>query len=323
MLPREKAGKGRKGTIHSMLAWALVLCAFILTAGQVDKADAQDYQTRKLIRNLLKIGYPLTREDVIALDKIGMRFDSTNRIDVLEKILVDRASIHDRKRYDYFTRTEVICDALRLLDEHNLPVTHSLIDNLNREDGWELREKALLAFMAAKRGIRYRDNTDYLLAVLPQYDRDIEKNYGIEASQAIIDIMNFLTYLSELFGYKGDRQILLALFEYSANAYGFPAEYLSHIFVDMFLFSPEVFVSNLADQDERTRKTVTTALVFGMRNNQVREKVKKILSQNRIAADQSDKSTARSIVRKLRTQIDHVAEKTAPKMPRQPVGGDK
>ena len=318
--------KGLRQSINAIITiavWTLLLCTILLSGSVLDRAQAQDYQTRKLIRNLLKIGYPLDREDVIALDKIGMRFDITNRIDVLNKILSDRESIHNRRRYDYFTRTEVICDALRLLDEHDLPVVHGLIDNFNQAQGWETREKALLAFMAAKRGIRYRDNTDYLLEVLPQYSRDLEKNDAIEASQAIIDIMNFLSYIAELFAYKSDEKILLALFAYASNAYGFPAEYLSHMFVNMFLYNPQVFVSQLAKQETPTTNTVTTALVFGMRNNQVREKVKAIMDQDLFSQEDDGYDVAITIMSKLKAQIEHVAKETPAITSGMPMGQDQ
>jgi len=211
-----------------------VVCIFILCVGLVGETQAQDYNVTNLVRNLLKIGYPLEREDVIALDKIGMQFGSKNRITVLEEILRDRDSIHSRSE-DFFIKTEIIIDALRLLDEHDLPVVYKLVDELNQQDGWEMRERALLAFMAAKRDIRYPSNTAFLLEVLPQYGSDLEKIYSGDTSHAIIDVMNCLTYLADLFVYKGDKDILNALILYSARAYGYPAEYLSHMFIDMFL----------------------------------------------------------------------------------------
>jgi hypothetical protein len=210
------------------------------------EVQAQNYHASKLVRNLLKIGYPLDREDVSALDKIGMRFDSKNRITVLEKILQDRDFIHSRKDIDYFIRTEIISDALRLLDEHNLPVTHRLIDEFNQQAGWEKREKVLLAYMAAKRDIRYPSNAVYLLSVLHQYGKDLERIDSAESTQTILDDMNCLSYLADLFVYKGDKDILNGLILYSSGASGFPGEYLSHRFIDMLLLRPKVFISTLA-----------------------------------------------------------------------------
>jgi hypothetical protein len=93
---------------------------------------AQNYIAH-LVRNLLEMEYPLTEEDVLALDKIGMRFDTKNRITVLEKILMDRNDIHSRKEVEYFVRVETICDALRLLDELDLPVVNTLVEKLSRQ----------------------------------------------------------------------------------------------------------------------------------------------------------------------------------------------
>jgi len=258
----------------------------IITAGAVillisfgGKVYAQNYVAH-LVKNLLEMEYPLTKEDVLALDKIGMRFDSKNRITVLEKILMDRDDIHGRKEVDYFVRIETICDALRLLDELELPVANTLVEKLSRQQGWEPREKALLAYMAAKRDIRYRVNVDYLLRILSQHGSDSEKAYSGETPTAIIDVMNCLSYLADLFVINADTDILNSLFRYGSRAYGFPAEYLSHQFVDMFLMRPRVFVTTLAIKDDPIVTLVINGLIFGIRNNQVREKVKEVLRKD-------------------------------------------
>jgi hypothetical protein len=278
------------------------------------EAQAQDYNVTNLVRNLLKIGYPLEREDVIALDKIGMQFGSKNRITVLEKILRDRDSIHSRKD-DFFIKTDIIIDALRLLDEHDLPVVYKLIDELNQQDGWEMRERALLAFMAAKRDIRYPANAAFLLEVLPQYGSDIARIYSGDTSHAIIDVMNCLSYLTDLFVYKGDKAILNSLILYSARAYGYPAEYLSHMFIEMFLLRPEVFISTLAVKDSHTVNTVIKSLIFGIRNNQVRAEVKAVLQKDLFAADDPNQRTLDLIITKFNSQIDLAVNKTLPEVP--------
>ncbi len=245
----------------------------IITAGAVilvlslgGEAFAQN-NIAHLVRNLLKMGYPLNKEDVLALDKIGMRFDSKNRITVLEKILADRDFIHSREEVDYFIRTEAICDALRLLDELDLPVARTLVEKLDQQQGWEAREKALLAYMAAKRDIRYQANVDYLLRILPQHGGDLEKIYSGETSRAIIDVMNCLSYLADLFVYNGDTYILNALIRYGTRAYGFPAEYLSYQFVDMFLMRPKVFVATLAIKDDPIVHTAGPSLIARVPTN--------------------------------------------------------
>jgi hypothetical protein len=292
----------------------IVACIIILCVGLPGEAQPQNYNVSNLVRNLLKIGYPLEREDVIALDKIGMKFGSKNRITVLEEILRDRDFIHSRKD-DFFIKTEIIVDALRLLDEHDLPVVNKLIDELNQQEGWEKRERALLAFMAAKRDIRYQSNAAFLLKVLPQYGSDLERTYSGEAFQAILDIMNCLSYLTDLFVYKGDKDILNSLILYSARAYGYPAEYLSHMFIDMFLLRPKVFISTLAVKDDQTVNTVIKSLIFGIRNNQVREEVKAVLQKDLFAADEPNQRTLDFIITKFNTQIDLAVNKALPEVP--------
>jgi len=167
-----------------------------------------------------------------------------------------------------------------LLDELELPAARTLVEKLNQQQGWEAREKALLAYMAAKRDIQYQANVDYLLHILQQHGGDLEKIYSGETSRAIIDVMNCLSYLADLFVYNGNTYILNALIRYGSRAYGFPAEYLSYQFVDMFLLRPKVFVATLAVKDDSIVNTVTDALIFGIRNNQVREKVKEVLRKD-------------------------------------------
>jgi|GEM_PF-1128295 len=289
-----------------------VVMLFISFGGDV---YAQNYISH-LVRNLLKMEYPLTKEDVLALDKIGMRFDSKNRITVLEKILMDRDDIHSRKEIDYFVRTETICDALRLLDELELPVAKTLVEKLSRQQGWEAREKTLLAYMAAKRDIRYRVNVDYLLRILSQHGSDSEKADNGEASMAIIDVMNCLSYLADLFVINGDTYILNSLIRYGSRAYGFPAEYLSHEFVDMFLMRPRVFVSTLAIKDDPIVNSVINGLIFGIRNKQIREKVKEVLSKNLSSMEAPGKRVVILLTDKVHKQ-DELDDLAGPKASQQ------
>ena len=286
----------------------IVAYIIILGVGLLGEAQAQDYNVANLVRNLLKIGYPLEQEDVIALDKIGMQFGSKNRITVLEEILRDREFIHSRNE-NFFIKTDIVIDALRLLDEHDLPVVHNLIDELNQQDGWEIRERALLAYMAAKRDIRYPSNVTFLLEVLPQYGSDLARIYSGDTSHAIIDVMNCLSYLADLFVFKGDKDILNALILYSSRAYGYPAEYLSHMFIEMFLLRPKVFISTLAAKDNNTVNTVITSLIFGVRNNKVRAEVKAVLQKDLFAADDPNQRTLDLIITKFNTQIDLAVNK--------------
>jgi hypothetical protein len=292
-----------------MLKKIISACAVMLLFTPWVEARAQD-NIAHLVKNLLKMGYPLKKEDILALDKIGMRFDSKNRITVLEKILADRDFIHSRKEVDYFTRTETIMDALRLLDELELPVVRTLVEKLNQQQGWEAREKALLAYMAAKRDIHYQANVNYLLRILPQHEGYLEKNYSGETSGAIIDVMNCLSYLTDLFVYNGDTYILNSLIRYGSRAYGFPAEYLSYQFVDMFLMRPKVFVATLAIKDDQTVHTVTNALIFGIRNNQVREKVQEDLRKDLSSVPEPSRHVVILLTEKISKQSDLAGQET-------------
>jgi hypothetical protein len=263
-----------------------------------------------LVKNLLEMNYPLTKEDVLALDKIGMRFDTKNRITVLEKILMDRDDIHSRKEVDYFVRIEAICDALRLLDELELPVADKLVEKLIQQQGWEPREKALLAYMAAKRDIRYKVNVDYLQLILSQHGSNSEKAYSGETSAAIIDVMNCTSYLADLFVINGDTYILNSLIRYGSRTYGFPAEYLSHQFVDMFLMRPRVFVATLAIQDDQIVNSVINALIFGIRNNQIREKVKGVLRKDLSSMEAPGKRVVVLLTDKVHKQEELAGPKT-------------
>ena len=181
-----------------------------------------------------------------------------------------------------------------------------------------MRERALLAFMAAKRDIRYQSNAAFLLEVLPQYGSDLERIYSGDTSHAIIDVMNCLSYLADLFVYKGDKNILDSLILYSARAYGYPAEYLSHMFIDMFLLRPKVFISTLAVKDSNTLNTVIKSLIFGIRNNQVRAEVKAVLQKDLFAADEPNQATLDLIIKKFNTQIDLAVNKARPEAPVSP-----
>jgi hypothetical protein len=297
----------------------------IITAGAIilllsfwGNVYAQNYIAH-LVRNLLEMEYPLTKEDVLALDKIGMRFDTKNRITVLEKILMDRDDIHNRKEVDYFVRVETICDALRLLDELDLPVANTLVEKLSRQKGWEAREKALLAYMASKRDIRYKANVDYLLRILAQHGSDLEKANSGEASTAIIDVMNCLSYLADLFVINGDTHILNSLIQYGSSAYGFPAEYLSHEYVDMFLIRPKMFVATLAIKDDPTVASVINGLIFGVRNDQIREKVKGVLNKDLSSMEAPGKRVVMLLTEKVHKQEELANPEAVQQHPAPPV----
>ena len=104
-------------TVFIAILSSMLLLVFL------EKAYGKDY-ARLLVKGLIKLEYPLDRMDVIALDKISMRFDTKNRFDVLKMILRDRDKIHNSKKGDYYEKVDVICNALHLLDELDLPRTN-------------------------------------------------------------------------------------------------------------------------------------------------------------------------------------------------------
>jgi hypothetical protein len=300
----------------------LITVVVVLFLGLLGEGHAQNDITH-MTKNLLKMGYPLTKEDVLALDKVEMRFNSMNRVTVLEKILKDRDVIHRREQVDYFIRTETICDALRLLDELDIPVVNTLISQLNLQQGWEARENTLLSFMAAKRNIRYPENVNYLLGILDQYGRDVEKIDQEESYRTIIDVTNCLSYLADLYVYKGDRQILNSLITYSSRAYGFPAEHLSHMFVDMFLMRPKELAETLAARDKKTINTVINAMIFGVRNNQVREKITAVLNKDFSLTEGPGKPVIIILTNKIHSQAGPTGSNHLQKNTPQPAGSAK
>ncbi len=257
----------------------LIFCFLFIILLFPAEGGGRDY-LRHLVKNLYNIGYPLEKDDIIALDKIAMKFNSKNRLDVLIKILMNRDFIHDLKGADYFVRTEVICDALRLLDEHELPSVKAMITTLDGQEGWEKRERTLLAFMAARRDIRYEGNSAYLLQALREYCSDGDRPSDEQISQTIFDVCNCLSYLADLFYYKGDIIYLKALIEYGAKAYGYPAEYMSNMFIDILLKKPSVFIVVLATYPDDTVKVTINSLIFGRWNEEKTKKIEEILQNS-------------------------------------------
>jgi len=276
-----------------------IFSIFILWASS---AYARNY-VQSLVGNLLAIGYPISKKDVIALDKTAMRFDEWNRIDVLKKILSDRKKIHSIPGADYYNKTGAICDALRLLDEHDLPETDALIEVLSRENGWETREKALLSYMAAKRGVDYQSNVAFLLSALPQYGGRTETGISGEISFEILDFCNNLSYLADIFNHTGDIAIGNALIHYAAQAYGYPGEYSSRLLVDMCLQQPEVFIPIVAAKDEHTRKLIIDAMVSGIWNNQQKENVLEVITQKLRPNNDQEKKTVTFLSEKIRLRF--------------------
>ena len=167
--------------------------------------------------------------------------------------------------------------------------------------------------MAAKTDIRYNENANYLLGILDQYGSDLEKTYQEESYRIIIDVINCLSYLADLYVYKGDRHILNALITYSMRTYGFPAEHLSHMFVDMFLMRPKELAETLAARDAQTINAVTNALIFGVRNNQVREKIMAVLNKDISLVEGPGKPIIILLTKKMHNHAGPTGSKTLQK----------
>ncbi|NOY68521.1 MAG: hypothetical protein GXP53_03385 [Deltaproteobacteria bacterium] len=279
---------------NTKIAAVVIGLSFLLSTA----VYAQNY-IRPLVKNLLAIGYPISAADVVALDKISMHFNTRNRIDVLKQILSDRQKIHGIKKAGYFEKTEVICSALRLLDEHNLPETDALIGELSRQGGWEKREKELLSYMAAKRKIEYSSNVAYLLTALAEYSGNSELSSKVEISAEILDLCNCLSYLSGIFNHTGDLRIINDLFRFASQAFGYPGEYVSRLLVDMFLQQPKIFVSNLAAKDEQTKNTIIDLMVFGIWNSQLKENVMEAIHDNLVLKGDSEKHAISLLIKKI------------------------
>jgi hypothetical protein len=277
--------------------WFLPLLALLSVSFQ-PAAHGKNYPSL-LVQGLIRLGYPLDREEVIAIDNISMRFDARNRIDVLTRILSDRPTIHATKTGDAFLQTEVICNALRLLDELDLEITRQLIEKLINEQEWRPREQRLLSYMAAKRDIDFNANAGFLISSLSRQRADFEAEWGNEASLAILDTCDNLSFLADLFIYKGDRAILNAMFNYAGQAYGYPKEYLSHMLMEIFLQRPRLFVDILGENDRDRTHVVVNSLIFAIWTNDVKGKVDKLL-----ADELSDENySANRVVHMLRTRL--------------------
>ncbi len=256
-------------------------------------------EVRDLVADLLAIGYPVSKADVVALDKFAMRFDSRNRLDVLKKILSDREAIHNIETAGYLAKTEAVCNALSLLDEHNLPEVDAFIKALSHQGEWEQRERERLSYMAAKRDIDYASNVAYLLGALAQYTRNPESVEAVDISVRILDLSNCLSYLADLFGHTGDARILNALLKYAAHAYGYPGEYMSRLFGDMLIHQPNIFIRHLAVLERQTRNHIIDWMVSGIWNNQQKANILASLRDDLVPDTEAEEQTIALLKKKI------------------------
>lgn len=283
----------------------ILFCAVVLTLSlcPVREACSENYSSL-LVSGLLRLGYPLTRDDVVALDKISMRFDTLNRVDVLTRIIEDRQHIHSLDKGESYEKTEVICYALRLLNEMDLPLIRDVVGRFAKEKGWQEKERRLLAYMAAKRDIDYAANVDFLIAAMPSQETDLKKEWGGEISLSIMDICDNLSSLTELYIYQGDRKILDALITYAGRVYGYPKEYLSYMFVEILLQRPRSFINILTEKNDEQVGQVINSLLFAIWRNDAKSKVDALMEDEL----GSDTYWNNPVVNLFRQRLAHFAE---------------
>ena len=140
--------------------------------------------------------------------------------------------------------------------------------------------------MSAKRDMDYEANKKYLIESLLR--QGLEEEWNGNISSAIMDACDNISFLSDLYIYKGDKEILDALISYAAHAYGYPAEHLSRKFAEMFIKRPQLFINVLSEKNAKKTGLVIESLVFGIWDGKVRGEVDEILEIKLSDKDYSD-----------------------------------
>jgi len=260
------------------------------------QAAAQD-PLDQLLKSLEGMTLPF---DVSGLSSLGDPQDYKKQIEAVTEILDSREGIHSRTDVDDFEKTQIVCNALHLLDEYDLPYVQEIIGRLSEEEHWKRRERALLAYLCAKRDIQYDTNVTYLLESLRSYEADLESPENREVAWTVRDLCDTLSYLGDIFILNGDPGILDELFAYASIAFGYPAEYFSERLTGMLLKRPDLFVSFLARSREKTIRDVTNSIVFGIRNDSVRKSIEETL-QN---AGERVEGREKEVVAHLRAEVE-------------------
>ena len=235
-----------------------------------------------LLQRLDEVDYPLEHDDLVGL---GESQDPEKRIHTLQKILGDRRALHSREDLTPYVKTEITCSALRLLDGYDLPRVDGIIRRLSGEEDWEVREKAILAFLAAKRDMGYRENVAYLLRLLPKYTEELSRGANDDVAWTITDLCTCLSSLAELYLLRGDDAVLSALFTHSTTSLGYPAEYASYILVDLLLKRPKPFIASLARCAGLTRASVLNSITYGIRSDRVKKQIEEVLNDGGTRGD--------------------------------------
>ena len=237
------------------------------------EAAAQD-PLAELLKSLEGTGYPLDDAVVLGLTE---EENYRGRIEVVTRILDQRETIHSRSDIDDFRKTQIVSNALHLLDAYDLPDVNEVLRRLGEEDGWDTSERDLLAYLCAKRNILYDANVTCLLESLTRHENDLESPANRRVAWTVREICDTLSYLGDLFIRRGDERILRELFGYTSIAFGYPAEYFSDRLVGMLLKRPGLFVSCLADSSDETVRDVTNSIGFGIRNDSIRKSLDEVL----------------------------------------------
>lgn len=276
--------------------WLLWLCL-------ASNAAAQD-PLGQLLQALEGITWPFG--DAVLL-KLEDATDYRRRLEAVLEILEEREAIHDRTEIDEFRKTQIVCGALRVLDGYDLPLVEQILFKLSAEENWKRGEKALLAYLCAKRDIHYEANVTYLFQCLTFYETDLESPVNRKVAWTIRETCDTLSYLGDLFVSKGDTRILGELFAYTSIAFGYPAEYFSNRLVGMLIKRPVLFVSSLSGSNEETIRDVCTSIGFGIRNDSIRKSVEEVLNDklNRVEGKEGE------VVVRLKKEVEALTRQWA------------
>jgi hypothetical protein len=259
-------------------------------------AAAQD-PLAELLKSLQGTGYP---GDDAVLSGLTEEEDYRGRIEAVTRILDQREILHGRSDIDDFQKTQIVSNALHLLDAYDLPDVDRVLRRLGEEDDWNRRERDLLAYLCAKRDIHYDANVTYLLASLTAHEKDLESPANRRVAWTVRETCDTLSYLGDLFIRRGDETILRELFAYASTAFGYPAEYFSDRLLGMLLKRPVLFVSCLAGSSDETVRDVTNSIGFGIRNDSIRKSLEDVLN------DRLDRVEGREekVVTRLREEVE-------------------
>jgi hypothetical protein len=268
------------------------------------QAAAQD-PLDQLLKSLEGIKLPF---DVAVSSSLEETQDYRRQVEAVMEILDGREAFHSRGDVDDFKKTRIVCNALHLLDEYDLPHVERILSRLSEEEDWKRRERDLLAYLCAKRDIRYDTNVTYLLESLKSYETDLESPANGEVAWTVRDTCDTLSYLGDLFILNGDPTILDELFAYASIAFGYPAEYFSDRLTGMLLKRPDLFVSSLARSRDKTVRDVTNSIIFGIRNDSVRKSIEEALHNKLEGAAGRE----REVVTHLRVAAEALRQQWAP-----------